>query len=91
MVHDVSVARTVEEELSHDLAPAVNKLEENLKHSIFVISNKLRNDKEVIGRPFEIDKRKNKGKIKNESFDSEDNAQEVLNVDLLYTGFTFQC
>jgi len=88
MILDIPVARTVEEELAADLAPAVHKMEENLKHCIFVFGNKLLNDKETLGKPFELDKKKSKGKGKNESFDTsecDENAQTVINVDMLYT------
>lgn len=91
MILDIPVARTVEEELAADLAPAVHKMEENLKHCIFVFGNKLLNDKETLGKPFELDKKKSKGKGKNESFDTsecDENAQTVINVDMLYTGNT---
>merc|ERR1712025_194750 len=62
--------------------------EENLKHCIFVFGNKLLNDKETLGKPFELDKKKSKGKGKNEFFDTsecDENAQTVINVDMLYT------
>ena len=89
MILDLPVARTKEEELSQDLIPAVHKMEENLNDCIFVIGNKIVPDDQVLGKPFEIDKKKSKGKSKNESQDGselEEAVQEVVNVQLLMTG-----
>ena len=89
MILDLPVARTKEEELSQDLIPAVHKMEENLNDCIFVIGNKIVPDDQVLGKPFEIDKKKSKGKSKNESQDGselEEAVQEVVSVQLLMTG-----
>ena len=92
MILDLPVARTKEEELSQDLIPAVHKLEENLADCIFVIGNKILPDDQVVGKPFEIDKKKSSSnravKSQQESPDiSElDDVQEVLTVQLLMTG-----
>ena len=89
MILDLPVARTKEEELSQDLIPAVYKMEENLNDCIFVIGNKIIPDDQVLGKPFEIDKKKSKGKSKNESQDEpelDDGVQEVVSVQLLMTG-----
>jgi len=88
MILDLPVARTKEEELSQDLIPAVYKMEENLNDCIFVIGNKIIPDDQVLGKPFEIDKKKSKGKSKNESQDEpelDDGVQEVVSVQLLMT------
>ena len=87
LILDLPVARTEEKELVDDLVPAMKKLEENLDHCIFVFGNKLLQDKDVLGKPFDIDKKKGKGKNKNESLDEEDdmNAQTIVNVELLMT------
>ena len=88
LILDIPVARTELEELSSDLVPAVRKMEDNLKHCIFIFGNKLLNDKDVLGKTVESDKKKSKVKNKNESFDSSDmdEGQTVVNVDLLMTG-----
>ena len=87
MILDLPVARTKEDELAQDLIPAVQKMEDNLNECIFVIGNKIIPDDQVLGKPFEIDKKKSKGKSKNESLDeSEEVVQEIVSVQLLVTG-----
>ena len=88
LILDIPVARTELEELSADLVPAVHKMEENLKHCIFIFGNKLLNDKDLLGKTLESDKKKSKVKNKNDSFDTSDmdECQTVINVDLLMTG-----
>ena len=92
MILDLPVARPKEEELSQDLIPAVHKLEENLADCIFVIGNKILPDDQLIGKPFEMDKKKSSsnkaGKSQQESPDSSelDDVQEVVTVQLLVTG-----
>ena len=94
MILDLPVARTKEEELSQDLIPAVHKLEENLAGCIFVFSNKILPDDQLIGKPFEIDKKKSSSnravKSQQESPDSSelDEVQEIVSVQLLVTGRT---
>ena len=91
LILDLPVARTEEKELVDDLAPAMEKLEENLSHCIFVFGNKLLQDNEVLGKPFDMDKKKGKGKNRNESLDEDDdNAQTIMNVELLMTGIYTQ-
>jgi len=86
MILDLPVARTKEDELAQDLIPAVQKMEDNLNECIFVIGNKIIPDDQVLGKPFEIDKKKSKGKSKNESLDeSEEVVQEIVSVQLLVT------
>ena len=92
MILDLPVARTKEEELSQDLIPAVQKLEQNLADCIFVIGNKILPDDQVLGKPIEIDKKKGGSsravKSQQESPDSSelDDVQEVVSVQLLVTG-----
>ena len=92
MILDLPVARPKEEELSQDLIPAVHKLEENLAGCIFVFSNKILPDDQVIGKPFEMDKKKSSSnravKSHHESPDSSelDDVQEIVSVQLLVTG-----
>ena len=94
MILDLPVARTKEEELSRDLIPAVQKMEENLAGCIFVFSNKILPDDQVIGKPFEIDKKKSSSnravKSQQESPDSSEleDVQEIVSVQLLVTGKT---
>ena len=76
-----------EEELWDDLVFPIQKMEENLKHCIFVFGNRILADSDVLGKPFE-DKKKGKNRNKNESIDEEDEdgTQQVVKVDLLTTG-----
>ena len=87
IILDLPAARTVEEELSDDLVFPIQKMEENLKHCIFVFGNRILADSDVLGKPFE-DKKKGKNRNKNESIDEEDEdgTQQVVKVDLLTTG-----
>ena len=87
LILDIPLAKTKVDELSNDLEIAVARMEENLKHSIFIFGNKLLGDKDVLGKTFDYDKKKSKGKNKNETdVDGDMEVQTVLNVELLMTG-----
>jgi len=86
LILDIPLAKTKVDELSNDLEIAVARMEENLKHSIFIFGNKVLGDKDVLGKTFDYDKKKSKGKNKNETdVDGDVEVQTVLNVELLMT------
>ena len=92
VVLDIPVALVSDEkDLSKDVAPGVEKFSDMLKNCIFVFDNQMLGDKHVVGKALEVEKKKGKGKSKNDdahdSSDVEDcSSQEVLNVELLFTG-----
>jgi len=90
IVMDIPVALTSDEkDLSKDVAPGVARFEEMLKKCIFVFDNQILGDQRVVGKSVEVEKKKGKGKIKNDTQDNLDLedccAQEVLNVELLFS------
>jgi hypothetical protein len=91
VVLDIPVARTSDEkDLGKDVAPGVEKFSNMLKSCIFVFDNQMLGEKHVLGKALEVEKKKGKGKQKNDdahdSSDVDDCAsQEVINVELLFT------
>eukprot|EP00092_Neocalanus_flemingeri_P029901 GFUD01032466.1.p1 GENE.GFUD01032466.1~~GFUD01032466.1.p1 ORF type:complete len:432 (+),score=114.88 GFUD01032466.1:37-1332(+) len=90
VVLDIPIALASDEkDLSKDVAPGVEKFAEVLKQCIFVFDNQMLGDKHVIGKSVEADKKKGKGKNKSDAQDNSDledcSAQEVLNVEILFT------
>jgi len=94
VVLDIPVALVSDEkDLSKDVASGVEKFSDMLKNCIFVFDNQMLGDKHVVGKALEVEKKKGKGKSKNDdahdSSDLEDcSSQEVLNVELLLTEST---
>jgi len=90
VVLDIPIALSSDEnDLSKDVGPGVEKFAEMLKHSIFVFDNEMLSDKHVVGKSVEVEKKKGKGKNKNDAQDNSDledcSAQEILNVEILFT------
>jgi len=74
-------------ELAQEVVPAVDTMEKNLQDCLFIFSNKLLPDSQVIGKPVETDNKRIKGKSKTEVLDTslEVEEQEVITTDLLFT------
>jgi len=91
VVLDIPVALTSDEkDLGKDVAPGVEKFSNMLKNCIFVFDNQMLGEKHVVGKAVEVEKKKGKGKHKNDdahdSSDVDDCAsQEIINVELLFT------
>lgn len=90
VVLDIPIALTSDsKDLSKDVTPGVERFAENFKNCIFVFDNQMFGDKHVVGKTIEVEKKKGKGKAKSESQDNSDLedcfAQEVLNLELLFT------
>ena len=73
-----------------EVVPAVDTMEKNLQDCLFIFSNKLLPDSQVIGKPVETDNKRIKGKSKTEVLDTslEVEEQEVITTDLLFTGMS---
>jgi len=91
VVFDIPVALTSDEkDLSKDVLPGVDKFADMLQNCVFVFDNKMLDDKYILGKALEVEKKKGKGKMKTETAlegtDEDDCAsQEVLNAELLFT------
>ena len=92
VVFDIPVALTSDEkDLSKDVSPGIEKFSDMLKNCVFVFDNKMLGDNHVVGKALEVEKKKGKGKSKNEvveeKSDEEDCAsQEVIAAEILFTG-----
>jgi len=91
VVFDIPVALTSDEkDLSKDVSPGIEKFSDMLKNCVFVFDNKMLGDNHVVGKALEVEKKKGKGKSKNEvveeKSDEEDCAsQEVITAEILFT------
>jgi len=91
VVFDIPVALASDEkDLSKDVSPGVEKFSNMLKDCVFVFDNKMLGDKHVVGKALEVEKKKGKGKTKNEAVDEKSDeddcaSQEIITAELLFT------
>ena len=91
VVLDIPIALPVDEkDLHKDVSPGIEKFSSMLENCIFIFENQMLDDKFVVGKSVESDKKKVKGKNKVEVQDSSDVdeslMQELVGVELLFAG-----
>jgi len=89
VVLDIPIALPVDEkDLHKDVSPGIEKFSSMLENCIFIFENQMLDDKYVVGKSIESDKKKVKGKNKVEVQDSSDVdeslMQELVGVELLF-------